>query len=208
MKVFVESFSKSYEGMYTSRGHTVVDKVEDADVVQFVGGADVSPGLYGEHEHPFTSCNAMTDLRSEQLYKKAIMHSKPCVGICRGGQFLNVQNGGKMYQHVNNHAIHGTHKMYEDWTGRVIEVSSTHHQMMIPAEEGQVIAWADEASCKESVGPEGTVVKYTGSDRDVEAVFYEEAKDLCFQPHPEMLPKEHECQEYFFELLELLMGLT
>lgn len=33
------------------------------------------------------------------------------VGICRGAQFLNVMAGGKMIQHVEGHAIHGTHEI-------------------------------------------------------------------------------------------------
>lgn len=208
MKVFVEGSLKTYEDMFKERGHICVATVEEADVIQFVGGADVDPMLYGEDTHPKTSCNLVTDRNSQYLYRYAIIRTVPCIGVCRGAQFLNVMNGGKLYQHVNNHAIYGTHSMFEDWTKREIQVSSTHHQMMIPAEEGQVIAWADESSCRESVGPDGSIVKYKGTDRDVEVVFYEEAKDLCFQPHPEMLTTEHECQEYFFELLERLLGLT
>ena len=207
MKVYVENGKHSYIKMFAYRGHEVVNTVAAADVVQFVGGADVDPSFYAEHPHPQTAYDTGADCHSRLLYKKAIMLSKPCIGICRGAQFLNVMNGGKMYQHVDGHAIHGTHRMFEDWTKREVQVSSTHHQMMIPAAEGQVIAWADESSCKENMH-EGRIVKYKGGDRDVEVVFYEEAKDLCFQPHPEMLSKEHECQEYYFELLERLMGLT
>jgi len=208
MKVFVERFAKEYERMFSDRGHTVVETIEEADVIQFIGGADVTPQLYGEQSHPRTGHDPQADLHSELLYKKAIMLQKPCIGICRGAQYLNVVNGGKMYQDVDGHAKYGTHIMYEDWTKREIAVSSTHHQMMRPAEEGQVICWADEATYKENVGEDGEVVRYTGDDRDVEVVFYEEAQDLCFQPHPEMMDRNHECQEYYFELLERLLGLT
>ena len=208
MKVFVEGFRKKYEEMFSNRGHEVVQSLEEADVIQFVGGEDVSPGLYGELPHPASQYSAERDLHSEMLYKKAITLDKACIGICRGGQYLNMVNGGKMYQDVDNHAKFGTHLMYEDWTKRPIAVSSTHHQMMRPAKEGQVICWADESTWKESVDEEGSVVRYTGGDRDVEVIFYQEARDLCFQPHPEMMDRNHECQEYYFELLERLLGLT
>jgi len=194
MKVYVEGFDAQYEEMFQRRGHEVVEKVEEADLIQFVGGADVSPSLYGEEPHPATSFSDIADQRSINLYENAITHGIPMTGICRGGQFLNVMNGGKMHQHVDGHALYGTHAIYdlEDATEECIQVTSTHHQMMIPElNKGVVVAVAYESACH---GVEHVA--------DTEVVWYEGNQCLCFQPHPEIVDKNHECQEYYFELLQ------
>lgn len=211
MKVYVEGFAYQYEEMFQRRGHRVVEKVEDADVVQFVGGADVNPALYGEEPHPATYSNLLADERSMNLYNNAITHGLPMLGICRGGQFLNVMNGGKMYQDVDGHAIYGTHKAYDvrlkTMKNVAIEVTSTHHQMMRPSDEGLIVCIAEEATYLESMGEEGAIKVTGGYDEDVEVVWYENSRSLCFQPHPEMVEREHACQNYYFELIERYLGL-
>lgn len=211
MKVYVEGFDAQYEEMFQRRGHRVVEKVEDADVVQFVGGADVNPALYGEEPHPATSFSDITDQRSINLYENAITHGLPMLGICRGGQFLNVMNGGKLYQDVDNHAIYGTHKAYDVRLKTMkdvpIEVTSTHHQMMRPSEEGLVVCIAGEANRLEWLSRDGGRHYKAARDEDVEVVWYEHTRSLCFQPHPEIVDKDHECQHYYFELIERYLGL-
>lgn len=205
MKVYVEGFDAQYEEMFQRRGHEVVEKVEEADLVQFVGGADVNPSLYGEEPHPATSFSDIADKRSINLYENAITHGIPMAGICRGGQFLNVMNGGKMYQHVDNHALYGTHTALDVESASLVQVTSTHHQMMIPAfKRGVVVATAEVAYAVHRLEG-GRLIVHCAEDLnedDTEAVWYEDNKCLCFQPHPEIVDKDHECQEYYFELLQ------
>ena len=197
MKVYVEGFDAQYEEMFQRRGHEVVEKVEEADLVQFVGGADVNPSLYGEEPHPHTCFSDITDQRSINLYENAITHGIPMTGICRGGQFLNVMNGGKMHQHVDNHAIYGTHTAVDVESDSQVQVTSTHHQMMIPElERGVVVAVAYEWK------PVLQLSDWAEDQEDTEAVWYEDNKCLCFQPHPEIVDRDHECQKYYFELLQ------
>jgi len=66
--------------------------------VVFTGGADVSPFMYGEKKLSVT-CNDEHRDEQEKLFFERYT-KVPKVGICRGGQFLNVMNGGKMWQHV------------------------------------------------------------------------------------------------------------
>ena len=108
-------------------------------------------------------------------------------GICRGGQFLNVMNGGSMHQHIEGHTQSHYITLY---SGREIPVSSTHHQMMIPGCDGIVKAWADICT-----------------QQDAEVIIYPTSNCLCFQPHPEFFSTEHPCQEYYFNVLsEVLYG--
>ena len=196
----------SYAQMYREAGHTVVMTLDEAELVQFTGGSDVSPHLYGEKPHAATSFHNARDVEEQRIYDFAKDLGLPMVGICRGGQFLNVMNGGKMYQHVDNHAIHGTHEAVDKESGKIVQVTSTHHQMMRPTENAIILCVAHLAETRQSVS--GSVVVDDGgiclrtNSADTEAVFYEDTKCLCFQPHPEFNRLAiGDTREYFFELL-------
>jgi gamma-glutamyl-gamma-aminobutyrate hydrolase PuuD len=125
-------------------------------------------------------------------------------GICRGGQFLNVMNGGKMWQHVNNHAMAGVHPAENIKTGEVIDVTSTHHQMMRPSEQGVILLTASLSTRKETA-TERVLGK---KESDIESVFYPKTNNLCFQPHPEYVSVNHPCQVLFFRYLKECLNLS
>lgn len=208
-KVFVVGEDFLIEKMFKDRGWDTTKDVFKADLFCFTGGPDVSPELYGqENVHSFVSKGR--DDVEKRLYDRLLNSKAPMVGICRGGQFLNVMNGGTMWQHVDGHALHGLHKMYivdGDEETSVEEcpemyVTSTHHQMMRPDIDGEVIAVAMESSSKED--DQGVVKKgdKTFNEVDIEIVYYPETSSLCFQPHPEYAYCPRACTDYFFELLE------
>lgn len=184
-KVYVELNDARISSMFVEEGWETTHFLEDANLVCFSGGADVSPELYGERNTASHSYMER-DFQSIVLYMQARRLGKPMVGICRGGQFLNVMNGGRMIQDYPGHAIHGTHLM-KDLDLGVFEVTSAHHQVMIPAEHAFLLAWAN-VQTEEGDQTEAEVIEYDGC--------------ICFQPHPEYVPKGHECREYFFSLLE------
>lgn len=154
------------------------------DLVCFTGGADVMPQLYGEKNEGLSYCNPARDLFEESVYKQFV-NRVPMVGICRGGQFLNVMNGGKLIQHLGK-TVHGDVlarrqlrvDMYENHTVRV-----DHHQGIVPTSD------ADDTLL---YLPEMSGLTY--------ACYYSKTKCLCFQPHPEW---GHEpTKELFFQLLK------
>lgn len=206
MKVFIVGAGYAYAKMYENFGDTVVDSLQLADIVQFTGGEDVTPAWYGEHTHRSTYSSIDRDMREEEVLKEAKRLGKFCVGICRGGQFLNVMNGGTMWQDVDGHAIHGTHDVLDIHTGRIIPCTSTHHQMMKAGKEGILVAKSAEmlSSSKRfmtGLHQERQEQVARGVELETEAVFYPATRSLCFQPHPEIVRPDHPCQEYFFELL-------
>lgn len=157
------------EDAFTQMGFDVIDDPLKADVFQFMGGEDVSPELYGEkNTHSYN--NLSRDIKEMGYFQLAKMLGRPCAGICRGGQFLNVMCGGKMKQDVGGHTR--DHKMVISHNGifnQVLEVTSTHHQMMVPSKEGRILGKALH-------------------DDGIEVVVYDffpDVKCLCFQPHPE-----------------------
>lgn len=202
-KVYVVGGGFAYERMFKQAGFELSHSMQEADLLCFTGGADVSPELYGE-ENVGSYCSPERDKYEEKVFDWAYAHDIPMVGICRGGQFLNVMNGGKMWQDVDNHAISGTHKAMCKYWGEIM-VSSTHHQMMRPGDGGEVLVSADLASYKMNAN----VAKYRCDGNfgyDVEVVYYKDTKSLCYQPHPEIVNEDHQCRKHFMMLVDKLLN--
>lgn len=129
-KVYVVGPAKSYSKWIDN--HTLVDNIEEADIVMFTGGEDVTPSLYGARQHPSTYSNIQRDLEEKAIFEK-VKPNQLCIGICRGSQFLCVMNGGKLIQNVSGHATFGTHPLIcAVKTDVRYEITSTHHQMQYP----------------------------------------------------------------------------
>lgn len=207
MNVFIVGGGGQYELMFRDMGFTIVEGIKHADLVQFTGGHDVSPKLYGQTQHPATYTNPGRDVTEAQYFELCRRTGKPMAGICRGGQFLNVCNKGELVQHMDRHATGVSHTLLDVASGSPVTVSSTHHQMMVPSPIGEVLAVAHEASYKE-VHREGETVDVQADYKDdVEVVFYKDTKCLCFQPHPEF-SKQEDCRAYYFSLLKLHLGVS
>lgn len=196
-KVYIVQPSYDYSEMFRSHGWEVTNQIVDADLIQFTGGEDVSPKLYGEAPHPLTRWNARRDEKEKQYYEYGITNNIPMAGICRGGQFLNVMNGGKMYQHVTNHA--GRHLATYSEDGRNVLVTSTHHQMMRPTDKGIIFLRANLGGYKLHM-QDGEEMVSTDDEVDVEGVFYSDTLSLCFQPHPEF-QGEDKLSDFYFEVI-------
>lgn len=200
--VYIVSGNAQYVNMFLEREWEMARTIAEADLILFTGGEDVTPDLYGERPHPKTYSNINRDRAESDIFKMGVELGIPMAGICRGGQFLNVMNGGKMWQHVNNHAISGTHKAHVTGFIGEIDVTSTHHQMMIPAPddvESIVLVTANLSTQKERMGSQGVgiVTRYT-RDEDVESIYYPTTHSLCFQPHPEFNEGRGQCRDVFF----------
>ena len=198
MNIFIINGGRDYQNLFLNRGHAIVSDMNQADLVVFTGGEDVSPHLYDEEKHPQSYCSLERDSIESKLFNVALKLEKPMVGICRGGQFLNVMSGGKMYQHVTNHCR--SHLLVDGELGTSVYVSSTHHQMMRPSGDAIVVATADEGGYKEHM--ENGIINRVTDEDDVEVVFYPKTRCLCFQPHPEFdNPIYEDMRAYFFMLI-------
>lgn len=192
---------KDYDitSMFLKQGWEISTNSEEADLLQFTGGEDVTPALYGEGKHPTTDNNPDRDAFESDVYHYYI--DKPKAGICRGGQFLNVMNGGKMWQHVNNHTR--PHKATVFKSNQSFLVTSTHHQMMIPSMEGYIILEASESTIKMDALKSYNFEK---PEMDCEAVVYPETKTFCYQPHPEWSEPNSDNTTFYFDQLERLIA--
>jgi len=202
--VYIVDGNNQYSALFTFLGFSITHKLEKADLVCFTGGEDVTPSVYGDKRHPLTGSNVIRDSYELQVFAKAKELKTPCVGICRGAQFLNVMSGGRMYQHVTKHC--NSHYLTDEETGEKIYVSSTHHQMMMPGEGATLVASGNEKGDREWY--DGQVAKRDISDKDIEVLFYPETQSLCFQPHPEFDSVEYVgMRKYFKELLSRFLSL-
>lgn len=208
-KVYVVGGGFDYIRLLYDQGCDGAKGLDDADIVLFTGGEDVDPQLYGEVCMSKTHFNTVRDQKEMAIFEAAVQRKLPMVGICRGGQFLNVMNGGKMWQHVTNHT--GTHLArieippfngtVEKPIRRTINVTSTHHQMMRPTDDAIIVATANVAMEKMSPGYH-RVGKGNEADPDIEVVYYDDTHCLCFQPHPELRNCPSECVDFFEECME------
>lgn len=176
--------------MFERAGFEVVKSYEGVDLICFLGGTDVDPAVYGEERGPYTqSPDKQRDAIEVALYNKHI--GIPKVGICRGGQLLNVLNGGKMIQHLGKCVSGDVDNVHENlkkpWPIMTLRVD--HHQGIKATASENCVAFFP-------MPDGGPVPDY--------AVWYSETQSLGFQPHPEWGHKGTE--DYFFELIERYFG--
>lgn len=181
--------------LWRNAGYELVKDIESSDIVCWLGGSDINPAIYGEKPSGTHGWNSEQDQSDIEAVKEAGNRFK--IGICRGAQLLNCYpNGGSLWQHVNHHEGH--HKIVDVLTEAEYEVNSIHHQQMRPADDGEVIAFGNEATVKQR---EGAVWHKGDSDEpDIEAVWYERTKCLLVQWHPEVGGADS--VTYFTNLLE------
>lgn len=188
-----------------------VDKLNDADVVVWTGGADINPSIYGSKVLPGTYYSERRDMFDLAAVRIARSQQKIMIGICRGAQLLNcVPNNGKLWQDVQGHGLgsHTPHFCIDHVTGDRQALNSLHHQMMIPGPGGVLVASCAKALWKESIETKWhrNDYEYKKNDllwqahtEDPEVLWYPKTKSLCFQPHPEY--GHISTTRYFYELL-------
>lgn len=196
-KVFIVESSYAYERLFLGMGYELVFALSQADLVCFTGGEDVSPEYYGAVKHPYTHSNAQRDYREALIFDDCVRLNIPICGICRGGQFLNVMNGGEMYQHVEGHTQ--DHLITDVLSLQTLLVSSTHHQMMKPSKKALIVATSHLYRSREWY--DGDEPRDDISDLDIEVVWYEKTRSLCFQPHPEFDGVQYRNMRSYFNTL-------
>ena len=184
MNIFVigdDSEQRAFAQMFGRLHCTKADSIEEADMVVFTGGDDVNPSLYGELPHSTTAFSATRDKIDLEAYNKCVSLGVPMFGVCRGAQFLHVMNGGKLFQHVDNH--YGDHLMHCTKDHEDIMVSSVHHQMCQKNISGGMEVLGDSNVARNRWTSPDT--NRSGVMFDVEAYFYRDTCCFGVQGHPE-----------------------
>lgn len=189
MKIYVVGGADNYVNFIENV--QLVEKLEDAQLVVFTGGEDVTPSLYGCKKHRTTYSNLKRDQDEQAIFNKIDPKKQVCLGICRGSQFLCVMNGGKLVQNVSSHATGFTHGITDG--NRIYQITSTHHQMQYPfnlEEEDYELLFISHGGGSDFYEGDG-IDPYAVSGREPEIVLYHKKnlpKCLAVQGHPEMIP--------------------
>lgn len=195
--VFVvwEGKGGSVSRMWQEHGWTVAHTLDTSvDLVQFTGGGDINPALYGQHPHSTTHFDLARDLHEYKAYRRAKELGIPMAGICRGAQLLHAFMGGQLWQDIDCHD-EGEHEIRDEETGEIFITNSLHHQCCMENFEGgmKVLARAKEAKRLERMSlkdvnskfPVTTIRPDVKDWFEVEAFLYEDARILGIQGHPE-----------------------
>lgn len=187
--------------MFAKAGFSKAESPEKADLVVFIGGADVNPKLY-EHKNVRSGMpDDNRDAYEKKVYDMCLRRGIPMVGICRGAQILHVFNDGVLWQHVDGHG--GVeHYIVDQDTGERVLANSTHHQMLQDNEFISVLAVTENQVSKHFHGA-NAIVTLQGDEAheiEIEAAKYSNTLTLMVQGHPEH--SKPEFTSWFFHKLK------
>lgn len=169
----------------------------EGDILVVWGGADISPSLYGSAVSQHTYASAEPSKRDAIEWagiNRAVSLGVPIMGVCRGAQMLCARAGGKLIQHLDNHA--GMDHMVTTPDGTQLEVNSIHHQMMYPFDvEHEMLAYSSEvlSSVHYDVNTNCNV------PCEPELVWFPAIKGMAVQWHPEMMDTDSPATQYVFK---------
>jgi len=179
-------------------------QIEDKDLILFTGGHDINPVIYGckNAASYYSDKRDNIDIKVAEL---AIKNNIKLAGICRGFQFLNVINGGQMYQHIDNHE--GILHNLTTIEGKTIDAYCTHHQMIKPSSSAVITAWAEKPRSDIYIFDDfkNPVPKV---DKEYEAAYFPKINAFGTQYHPEMMKPNSLGWNYFLDSLEKYLKLN
>ncbi|HEV8503917.1 MAG TPA: aldehyde dehydrogenase family protein [Chitinophagaceae bacterium] len=174
------------------------EDIYQCDGFVLTGGVDTHPSFYNGNTVYNNSPSTFMierDRFEEKIYRYSQLNKLPVLGICRGMQLINVLEGGKLIQDLDNgnerhrkeesdkiHSIIAEdssllHKVSGSLTGRV---NSAHHQAIDP----------------ESIGDNLMVNAYDDDEKIIEGLEFKDKTDkafmLCVQWHPERINNKEE----------------
>jgi len=103
---FIEKLDTTIEINWVNAYNTPLSQLalelENVDGIIMTGGVDIHPGLYG-NSFDTIRCGTIDIVRDELegvLLDYALENGTPCLGVCRGLQFMNVHLGGSLHPNL------------------------------------------------------------------------------------------------------------
>lgn len=200
MRVYVIGNAKWYTNWLPDV--TIVNKMEEADLVLGSGGEDWQPSYYNERTGKYTSCNPKRDEFEWAAFKQAVNLDKPLLGVCRSAQGLSILAGGRLIQHQADNAP--LHPM-QTFDSKTLMVTSSHHQAQypydMPESDFKLLGWTENISPYHLDGENKEI--NLQPFKEAEVVYYPKIKALAIQQHP-----EYHQQKDYPETNEWLLDLT
>lgn len=202
--------------LFSKYGAIKCGKQENANLIVYLGGPDVSPNMYMQNKHITTFTNPELDKKEIEVYDTAITDGKAQVGICRGGQLLHCLAGGWLYQDVDKHnRSHEAFTLIGDINRKGI-VTSDHHQAMGDINCGELLMFSPalssfkEGSSSSDEALQDLTYEVDRKSIDIEAMAYPLHNSMSYQPHPEWSLDSKcgsYCKDMFFSFIEKCLEL-
>ena len=180
---------------YTTDESRLSEYIETCDGFLFSGGLDLDPSLYGE-DIKFDNVEIDPDRDAFEcaIFPMIYKTGKPVLGICRGLQGMNVQFGGSLLQHIDNHKQTPIPGKQPTQSVRVIEGSKLHSitgvdSLMVNTFHHQAIDRLADCLEVDAVAEDGIIEAVHHKERD----FF-----MAVQWHPEIYFKDDESMQKLF----------
>ena len=163
------------------------------------GGIDIHPSFYnGEkiYTNNPSSFQPDRDLFEEKIYRYSQLNKLPVLGICRGMQLINVLQGGKLIQDLDNSNTRHRKEESDKEHAIVAENDSLLHQIA-GSFSGHVNSAHHQAIDPNAIGNNLMANAYDDDDEKIiEGLEFKNKTDkafmLCVQWHPERMKGKEE----------------
>jgi gamma-glutamyl-gamma-aminobutyrate hydrolase PuuD len=127
-----------------------------------MGGSDVNPALYGEAAGPETeSPDSPRDDLECLLITEALRRDMPLLGICRGLQILNVQQGGSLVQHLGSTERHRRRTPDRSLPAHPVEITPG---TLLGGIAGDASTWAVNSRHHQAIARLGETLRVAATD--------------------------------------------
>jgi putative glutamine amidotransferase len=175
-----------------------VEDIASCDGFVLTGGIDVEPSIFGgaqEYPHRPESFLPERDAFEKLIYEQAKREKAPLLGICRGMQYINILEGGKVYDDIGENANAVHKKAAEDKVHQVSVVEDSLLCTVTGQLQGSVNSAHHQAVHPDHLGASLMVSAYSeAGDGIIEGLEYKDKSDAGFmigvQWHPERMKEK------------------
>ena len=176
-----------------------IEDIYQCDGFILTGGVDVHPSFYNGETNYDNNPGAFQPERDQfeaKIYWHAQLHQLPVLGICRGMQLINVLEGGKLIQDLDNG--NARHKKEEsDKEHAIVAENNTLLHKVTGTRSGHVNSAHHQAIDPNAIGLNLAVNAYDDDDEKIiEGLEFADKINkgfmLCVQWHPERIKEKEQ----------------